>query len=420
MSRRTACSVAALLCLMASVSAAWGAEFRITPSFGISEEANDNIREQAGSGRSEYITRVQPGAALRYEGGSSLLDASYNLDYRYYARNTRSEEFNHNGSLSGTFGFFEKFLTLEMKDTFSRVSLDIARDVTQESVLVNQTDQNLASVSPYLTWRLGGKGTLKTGYRYNDARYWHSTSAIDKRTNSAFADYAYQLSERMTLNAGYTFSDTDTETSRYKEHDVSGGFRYEYGNNSFLFGSVGNSWLDFSTGQKISDMFWDVGASRDFGLLIANLETKVQYTEDPLTLSTQETTYKGGLEKVLTRGRLAFNASYSEFKVTLFPEQNRRRLQLTLDGSQELLTGLIGKVSLLGERLSNQSSNSGEPISNANARYRLMGTGTLTWTIGDGVTLAGTYSHISYRNELDSDSGTIEVNRGILEVRKTF
>jgi hypothetical protein len=403
-----ACSLLVLL----AAAPARSSEFRVTPSIAVSEEANDNIRELPAGSRFELLTRAQPGLALHYLGPYTLLDAAYNLDYRYYARNTRGQEFNHAASLKGFQGFWENFLTLEASDTFSRVSLDIARDTTQESVLVNQTDQNLATVAPTLTWHPGGKSTLKTGYRFSDVRYWHTTTAIDKQTHTGFANYLHQLSDHLEFNAGYSFSSTKTETISYQEHDVSAGLRYEYGDKSFLFGSLGNSWLEFP-GFKTSNLFWDVGVTHNLGLAVATLETKVQYAEDPLTLSTKQTDYSLKLDRAMERGRAGFSASYSEYEVTLNRSQDRKRLQLNLGGSYLVLPSLTGNLNLTGERLNRTSSFLGLP-------FHLVASGGLSYALGEGLAVSGTYTHISYRSKLDSSGGAIEVNRGILEVRKSF
>jgi hypothetical protein len=406
------------LLVLSGAAVAESSEVRWTPSITVSEEANDNIREVAQAARTEFVTRAQPGLALHYLGPYSLLDASYNLDYRYYARGTRGEEFNHAASLKGSQGFWENFLTVDASDTFSRVSLDIARDTTQESVLLNQVDQNTAMVSPYLTWHPGGKSLLKTGYRFSDVRYWHSTTAIDKQVHSGFANYSHKLTERIELTAGYNYSKTDTETTGFQEQDVSAGLRYEYGEGSVLFGSFGNTWLDFSNGPKSSNLFWDVGVNHNLGYLLASLETRVQYSEDPVTLATKQSDYTAKLEKALERGRLAASVAYSEYEVTLDPTQNRRRLQLVASGNHELLPGLNAGLNATGERIGQSSLQTSTP--SINSRYHLVASGFLSYLLAEGTTLSGTYTHVSYRQTLNASAGSIEVNRGVLELRKTF
>ncbi|HBG07898.1 MAG: hypothetical protein A2075_19005 [Geobacteraceae bacterium GWC2_58_44] len=401
---------------LVSLSSAAASEFRVVPSIAVSEEVNDNILQARVGERLELVTRAQPGAALRYLGPHTSLDASYNLDYRYYARNTREDEFNHAASLRGMLALWDDFFTLEASESYSRVPLDLARDTVQESVLVNQTDQNVATISPFLTWRLGGNGTLRTGYRFSDIRYWHSP-AIDKQVHGAFADYRHRLGARLDFDAGYHFSSTETALNRFQKHDVSTGFRYQYGERSFLYGSIGQSWLEFSNGLNSSDPFWKVGVTDDFGLAVATLESVVQYTEDPLTLSTRQTDYSFKLDRALERGRLWLSTGYTEYRVTLDSSQDRKRFQLNLGGSHELQRGVSASISATGERLSRSSSTS---TSSLNLPYRLVASASVNWAMAEGTTLGGTYSHISYREEPGESAGSIEVNRGIVELRKSF
>jgi hypothetical protein len=409
------------LVFLAVAGVAESSEFRLVPSVAVSEEANDNIREVPTGGRLEFVTRVQPGAALHYQAPNTALDASYNLDYRYYARNTRGEEFNHAAALKGLLGLWENFFTLEAGDSYSRVSLDPARDTTGESVLVNQTNQNIAMVSPYLNWRPGDRSTLKTGYRFSDITYGggssgtSGSSAIDKRINTVFADFASKRTERLELNADYAFSSTFSSRVSYRQHDLSTGFRYEYSDKSFFYGGIGYSFLDFSNGLSSNNPFWNVGVSHNFGATVATLESRVQYTEDPLTLSTRQTDYTAKLDKTLERGRLGISAGYSTYRVTQDAGQDRDRYQVTLGGSHELLTRLRGSANLIGERLSRSDS-----TFTSNLPYHLVIGGALVYDLGEGLTLEGSYMHISYRENLSSSAGSIEVNRGVLEVRKLF
>ena len=395
-----------------SAASAAASEFRMVPSFAVSEEVNDNIREVPEGERLELVTRVQPGAALNYQAPYATLDASYILDYRYYARDTSEDQFNHTALLKGALRPSEDFFTLELSDSYSRVSLDPARETVQESVLVNQTDQNVATANPSLTWHPGGKSLLKTGYRFSDIRYWHS-SAIDKQVHGLYADYLHQITQRLDFTSGYAFAFTDSELSSYRKHDLSAGLRYEYADRSYLYGGIGNSWLQYSIGLNSSNLFWNAGVSHDFGTGVASLETRVQYTEDPLTLATRQTDYTLKLDRKLERGRLWISTGYSEYQVELDQSRDRERVQINLGGSHELGHGFTAGLSALGERLSRHSAIFNLP-------YHLVGTGTLSYLVSEGFTLGVSYSHISYRDELGDSSGSIEVNRGLVEVRKVF
>ena len=86
---------------------------------------------------------------------------------------------------------------------------------------------------------------------------------------------------------------------------------------------------------------------------------------------------------------------------------------MVLGGSHELGRGLSATASATGERLSRNSTTFNLP-------YHMVASGTLSYAMGEGMTLAGTYSHISYREEPGESAGSVEVNRGIVELRKVF
>lgn len=397
---------------------ALAAEFTFNPSLSLSEEYNDNIFESAGAQRRDFITRVQPGATLLYRTPALGADLTYSFIYRNYARGTRGDELNHNLNLRGGAELVDNFFFLDMSDTLSRVSLDVARDVTGESQFLNQTDQNRASISPYLLLHPGNKSVLKTGYRYTDTRYWAvegNTSGIDKLEHRGFADLSYDPSARLTLSAGYSFSYVDSEAIDYRQHDLSTGFRYEYSEKSFLFGAVGNSWLDFSNDRTASHLFWNAGISHDFGFLVATLETLVQYTEDPLAASTKETTHSARLEKALAHGSMGLSASRSEFDVIFAPltgDRDRRKTAFAGFWRHDFSPRLKGNLSLAGDKVTGPTVN-GYP-------YHLSGQVGASYAFNYDITAALTYSYVDYRRELGSASDARQTNRVLVELRKVF
>jgi len=270
-------------------------------SMAVSEEVTDNVFETANNKRTEYITRLQPGFTSRYEAPFWNWDLAYNFDFRNYARSSRGNEYTHNGVLKGNLTLLDRFLFLDLNDTYQRVTLDVSRNATTESSLfLNQTDQNTASVSPYLLWRLGEKGSLKTGYRYTDIRYWGT--GIERSEHAGFASLNREFSSKFSLTAGYAFTHLESQPTQYNKHDLSGGFRYEYADKSFVFGQVGNSWQQFKNNGNASYLFWNAGVTHDLGFAVATAETRVQNAADPLAVSTRETFYNAKLEKTLQRG----------------------------------------------------------------------------------------------------------------------
>ena len=387
------------------------AEMKFTPSLAVSEEYNDNVRDSATDRRSDFITRLQPGVAFMYRAPSVNGDLSYSFDYQNYARGTVDNEENHNLNLKSTAEMVKNFFFLELSDTLSRVSLDVTRDVTTESLSANQTDQNRGSVSPYLLWRLGEKNTLKTGYRFTDTSYWGSPG-IDKREHRAFAEFNYDPTSRLNFNLGYAWSRTMTDLLDYNQHDLHGGFRYEYLEKSFLFGGVGNSWQAPSVGSNVSNPFWNAGISRDFGNLAAMLETRVEYSEDPLAISTKTTSYSLAMEKSLQHGTVGLSSAYRKYLDTLITAREQRKAELGGYWRGELSPRLNATVTVSGDKVSRQSVQ--------DYAYHLNSGAGLSYGFNYDIAASLNYSYVEYRRDLESSANARQTNRVILSLKKVF
>jgi hypothetical protein len=387
-------------------------EMVFKPSLSVSEEINDNVYEISSSKRTDYITRVQPGASLHYLTPFWSWDTAYTFSYNNYARHSRDDEFNHDAALKGNIALIDNFFYLDLSETYHRVSQNVARDVTTSSSLfVNQTDQNIAAVSPYLLWKIGTKSTLKTGYRYTDTRYWDATS-IDKRENGAFADFTYELTSKLSLTSGYAFTRSETQPVRFDRHDVYGGFKYQYADKSFLSGQFGKSWQLFNKANDVSYYFWNANITHDFEVVTVTLETKAQNTEDPLSVSTKETDYSGKIDKVLQRGALGLSSTYSEFVHTQTGISSQRKLSFNGYGRHEIMPSLTMNLSATAEHY--------YIISTGDFPYRLVVTTGLTYAFNHDITLSMTYSYDTSRNEIGTTAGSKEINRGIVELKKVF
>jgi len=394
-----------------TVTPAYAADGEFRPLFSISEEVNDNVFETARNKRRDFITRVQPGFTSRYQAPLWNWDAAYTFDYRTYARNSRNDEFTHNASLRGTVSLIDNFMFLDVADTYQRVTLDVTRTAaTESSLFLNQTDQNNATVSPYVLWRLGEKGTLKTGYRYGDIRYWGN--GIDRYEHGAFAELNRELFARFSVTAAYGFTRLESVPTRYDKHDVSAGFRYEYADRSFVFGQAGNSWQQFRNSSTNSFFFWNAGITHDLGGAVINLETRVQTSVDPLALTTRETVYSGRIEKTLDRGTVSFASLYTEYTDALDSGTNRHRLSLTGGGRYEILPDLNASLSVTADRFSRRVPD--------DYPYHLIGSAGLSWAFNRDLSLGLSYSYAVQRKDMETARDEIGISRVILEVRKTF
>lgn len=415
---------------------AFAADMELRPSLTISEEFNDNVHETADNKRTDYITRVQPGATFRYLAPRLNCDSSYTFEYRKYARNSEGDEYNHDASLRGTVTLIENFFFLDLRDTYRRTTLDVTRSrETESSLFLNQTDENNATISPYMLWRLGEKITLKTGYRYTDVRYWGE--GIDRREHGAFADFNYELTSKLSLTAGYGFTRLLSDDTDYDKHDAYGGFRYQYADNSFLYGQVGNTWQLLSGGDSTDYIFWNAGITHDFSLFMATFETRVENSSDPqdgsfgtasssssvdpLSVSTKQTSYMGRIDKKFERGSMRFSTTYTEYDDTQDSGSSRDKLAFNLSGAYEIYEKLNLGLSATAEHTDYDSDyNQLGSDYDDDYPYRLIGSVRLSYVFKDDLSLGLSYSYDTQLRDLDSTSDSIDINRVVVELRKTF
>jgi len=398
-------------CIVAPV-AVTAADMSFKPSLAVSEEFTDNVYELVVNKRSDFITHVQPGIAFTYQAPLWNWDVGYTLDYRTYARDSKGDEISHHGNLKGTTFLMENFLYLDVGDTYSRVTLDVSRTAaTESSLFLNQTDQNVAFVSPWMLFRPTTKSTLKTGYRFTDTRYWGT--GIEKQEQHGFADLNYELTSKLNLTAMYGFTHLESIPSNYNKHDASAGFKYEYTDKSFLFGSVGNSWQRFDRTGATTYLFWDAGVSYDAGFFLATLTTSSKTTEDPLAVSTKENSYSIKLDKTLQRGTLGLNASYSEFINSRTDAIDHKKASCGATARYEVLPGLNANLDLTTEHFGQQAGSSNLP-------WRFVGNGGLSYAFKNELTLGLTYTYTTELRDLNTLVGSKQVNRAILELKKVF
>ncbi|WP_136514428.1 TIGR03016 family PEP-CTERM system-associated outer membrane protein [Geomonas edaphica] len=402
----------AIACVVLSAfSSAHGAEFRLIPSLTLGEEYNDNLFQTSARQKTDFVTRVQPNLAFAAKGGGFSTDLSYGIDYRYFAKGSRGDGFDHNAAMKGALTFFEDFIHLDLADTYSRVSSNVARDVTGESLVVDQTLQNNALIAPYLTWHLSANSTLKTGYRYRDTRYWSGTG-IDKTEHDGYAEWSRELSEGLVLSATYNYARVASATDALERHEAYGGLRYDYGTGNFLYGKAGYNWQSFDSGTSTGDPFWDAGLGRDFRLLTVALGTKVQYNEDPETLSTRNIEHYATISRTFERGMAALNTSYSRYeKQGTVVRDVQKKVFVGASGRYELLSQLMLNLALSGDHLSRAAG--------TDFAYHLNGGVGLDYALSRQVVVGTNYSYISYRNDLASAAGGANVNRVIVEMRLT-
>lgn len=404
-------------CLFCAVGLSEAAEFTLTPSIAVSEEYTDNVFARRDNKRSDFITHVLPGLALKYNASLWDWDIKYLFDYRYYARDTHGDETNHNLDAKGHVRLIDDFLLLDISDTFRRVSLDVTRDRTLDSPVYDQTDSNTFMVSPYIQFHPTSKTTLKTGYRYVNTWY-NDPDAIDKREHSGFLDVTYEFSPKLNVTAGYLFTRQNSINSSNR-HAPYAGFRYEYADKSFLFAQGGFTWIKYSNGASSDYPIWSAGITHTFDSYVLNFTVGQQYPEDPLGTSTRQMNYKLSLTRNLERGSIMAFTEYSRFD-TSDSNYNLRR-GITAEDTRKYGGGITIKYDLL-EKLNTSLTAAAEKydhLRTGSYTRRIYFNPALTYSFPKGISVSLNYSFVDYYSPKVYEDN-YQVNRVILEAKKTF
>jgi hypothetical protein len=408
MSKALGTSVAVIVLAAAHVVTA--AEFEVHPSLAVSEEYTDNVFETTTNRVSDYITRLLPGLVMSYRAPALTGNLSYVFDYRHYARDTHKDEITHSLSAKGNLTAVKNLLFLDVSDEYQRVSLDATRDVTRESLFVNQSDRNVATVSPYLTLRLTERIPVKVGYRFIDTRYFDSIG-IDKIDHIAFLDIAYELSNRWSLTASYTFTRELADIDNFSQHQALGGFRYEYADKSFLFAQAGNAWTSYDSGQRLNSLAWNAGLTHVFDTVTCTLITGARYNEDPLRNIMKESFVNGVIERRLDRGSMSLSSMYSEYVLTKTDILQTKKYGATVSGQYEFTANINGKVAFTAEKYE-------QPLLGSYTR-RFQADSGVNYLLAKQLVVSLSYVYAGYYSPgITYDNR--HVNRAMLEIKKTF
>jgi len=416
------------LSIISVATVAQGAEFELHPSIAVSEEFTDNVFETNTNRISDYITRALPGIVMSYKAPALAADLNYVFDYRHYARKTHGDEITHALSAKGHLTAVENFIYLDVSDEYQRVSLDATRDVTSESLFLNQSDRNIVTVAPYVTLRPTERIKVKAGYRFTDTRYFGSTGiagyqftdtsyfgssaiGINKTDHVATLDVAYELSKKFSLTAGYTFTRETSDIDNLSQHQALGGFRYEYTDKSFVFAQAGNTWTSYDSGQRLSNIAWNAGITHVFNTLTGTVITGVKYDEDPLRNIMKESFVSGTLEMRLNRGSLSFSPMYSEYVLTKTDSQLTKKYGATVRGQYELTQKLNGNLAVTAEKYE-------QPTLGSYTRRLEVHSG-LSYLLAEHLTASLSYIYVEYYSPgIVYDNR--HVNRAMVEIKKTF
>lgn len=388
------------------------AEFRLVPRVTVREEYNDNLYETDLDRKADYITHLQPGIALGYLAPLWDWDISYALDYRHYANGHHSDEETHNFVGNGKIRLIENLLFLDLNDTYSRVSLDVSKNMTSDSLLVNQTDQNIFTVSPYIALQPSPAFSIKTGYIFTD-NWYKEPVANPRRRHSAFFDASYEMTSKFFLNSGYRMDRELSSDYSFYRHELFVGPRYEYAEKSFLsvLGGATRSEYD-GEGKVFIRPFWNMRLTHSFDTVTASVSSSVRYTDDPLGGAVKEITYGSvNLQKSFSKGNASINSSYSELFDVERNVHTTNRLIAGLNGSYEIFEHLSAKLGFSFEHY--------RYLDQHGTTRRYYVDGGIGYSFPNNLSLAMNYRYTNYESaEIATDN--MVANRVFIEITKYF
>lgn len=302
------------------------AELRFQPGLALSEEYNDNIFLTPENTEHDYITRVLPSIQASYSAPVWEWDLAYTFDFRYYARKTRTDDSTHVLTLRNHTSIIRDSFFIDVRDDYSRVSLDTSRDYTLQSLFLNQTDSNDFSVMPHARLNLSTHTTGTAGYQFRTVWY-EDPSAIDKIEHILFVDLMNELSQRTTLGGGARSTREDARTLSYTRRDLYAGPRFEYADGSHVWCTLGNSWFDYLHESRGTQLFWDAGISHRFISYVLAFNAALTYIDDPTRIQRREDRYVATFRKEGERYTLDATGGRWEYRNVL-----TKHLQNTRNG----------------------------------------------------------------------------------------
>jgi len=385
-------------------------DFKVLPSLTVSEEYTDNAYLEPANPQEDYTTRIAPTLGTFYKSPLWDWDAAYTYDYRYHAETNRRDEKTQAARLVTLVRIIPRFLFLEVKDDYTRVSTDLVRDYTQESRFVSQTDRNIFSVNPYAVARLTEKTTMIMGYLYRSTWYKNPLS-IDTVEHVGSAECRQEISQTLTISSGVRYTRNDNVVGPFTKTDVFTGPTYTYAEGASVAVSVGYSRFAYKNDGRLGQAFWDVRTVHKYSTLTATAEIGMTYLPDPTQVLRREDRFLAGIRKETERTTLDANGGVREYRnaMTNHLEITSYRASGIASYALNQKDRIIG--SLIIERLEDEVLDTAVSRYLTGIRAERKAREDITWALE--YHYANVYSRDSYMSNYTG-------NRFLVEVRKGF
>lgn len=408
LSRPVLLALSAALFLPASAPAA---EKAVQPSITASLEYNDNIFASRSDREEDYITRVTPGFAARYEAARATVNASYFFDWINFARHGDQSLEAHKAALRLDAEIIRNTFFLKVADNYGRVSKDVSRERLQESLILNQTDSNVLAVEPYIVLRPSSWVSVRAGYRYSD--YWYKDEdSVDKTDSAVFISSAFELSQKTSGGLRAEYGRQSNRIADFDRVEAGADFKYDYAAGASLTASAGYSKLKFDDGRDVDSPVWNVAVNHDFGYFGFAFTTSGKITEDPQSVPKLEYAYTAALTKEAgPRTVLTLSHTFSDYVNTETDERETRRYGFTAGLKYDITSRLAYSASLTREKFALYLQNT--------TTFRTLFSQTLNYSLGENTAVKLIYNYLDYESPgIESDNH--ETHRAVAEVAKSF
>ena len=399
----------------------------LTASVSVAETYDTNVFLRSFK-QDDFITRVSPSLAFKYN--NQILDWSLgtSLGYGYYAKHTRSEDFNYSLNTGGKIKVYRDVAYIIVSDTFTQTSQSNAVDYSSLSSTANVTNLNTFMVSPRMEIPITSRVRFNPQATYTN--YWYSSQSQQNRQSyAASGDFSYELSPRLTPALGYRFLRMDGQLSKYNQHYPF--LRINYQEEKVTFsGSVGYSRVDLDLGGSSDGMIWDANltyrlATMTFTLATSsdidqssyqNNTTLNQLRKAPQTI----TSYSASFQKQFRKVALGLSIYYRENTDSSTSDMLSRNIGTSGSLSHDLSSRLSGNFTCRVERSDQRNTVVGVLLDQGthSLLYQL-GYG-LTYHFGNEWTASGIYSYTNSTSPQNVSTYNYTDNKGTLAVSKSF
>ncbi len=385
---------------------AYGGEYTLKPTVTLVEEYNDNIYETRDDRKTDLITHVRPELLFNYRAPLWLWNIRYAPEYRHYALGSQEDQFVHNFQADGNIRLISNFLYLRVSDIYRQASIDGNRD----SPYINQDYQNIFSISPYLQYRLDSRWTAMAGYRYVN-RYYSNPGSIDNKEEGVFLNLTREMSSNTSVFMNADFSRVYPDNGMSHERLVhTAGIRHLYASGSSISLQGGYSVLYPKSSKSELSPFWNVGLMHEMDAYIFSLNSGVAYDTEQNLGSAERRHVTGRLSKAYRRGMLGISGSYSEIVDRQTGKTSSQWFTAGADATYEFSRRTLGRALISTDKYLNSSDNQYRNSFTVGIRHELY------YDLFAGLD----YNRIAYSGSFFTPTGSIEVNRIMAYLTKSF